>query len=285
MNRNLSQSELSKNVSFFMAMPAFVWLILLLYVPLFLIIGLSFIRKGIISFWPEFTFENYLTFFDSIYYTILWRSLMLSFVTTIVCLLCAYPIAYFLVLRACRWKNVLLYLLALPFGVNFVILAYAWFFILEKSGLINSMLLTFGIINHPIQLLNTPLAIYIGMIYCYLPFMVLPIYAVLEKLDLGLIDASLDLGASRWTTFWRVIIPQSMSGIQTGFFMVFIPTFGEYVVPALMGGGKYMYVGGLIAHYFLMLRNLYLGTAFTCLSSIVLLIVALLIYWRFRKFR
>jgi len=283
MNRDIENTEVSTNVSFFMALPAFVWLLIFLYIPLLVIIGLSFIRKGVISAWPDFTLSNYFTFFDSLYYSILVRSLLLAFVTTAVCLLCAYPIAYFLALYARRWKNMLLFLLALPFGVNFVILAYAWFFILEKNGLINSILTTLGIISTPIQLLNTEFAIYVGMIYCYLPFMVLPIYAVLEKLDLRLIDASLDLGATRFATFWRIILPQSMPGIQTGFFMVFIPSFGEYVIPALMGGGKYMYVGSLISHYFSVLRNLPLGSAFTVFSSIVLLIVSLIFYWRFRR--
>ena len=113
--------------------------------------------------------------------------------------------------------------------------------------------------------------------------MVLPIYAVLEKFDLRLVDASLDLGATRFTTFWRIILPLSMSGIQTGFFMVFIPAYGEYVIPMLMGGGKYMYVGTLISHYFLVLRNLPLGTAFTCFSSIFLLILSILVYRWFKK--
>lgn len=266
-----------------MAMPALVWLILFLYIPLIFIVSLSLIKKGTISIWPELTFDRYLTFFDSIYYTILWRSLLLALTTTIICLLCSYPIAYFLALKARRWKNSLIFLLALPFGVNFVILAYAWFFILEKHGLINNLLRTLGIIQQPVQLFNSPFAIYIVMIYCYLPFMVLPIYAVLEKLDLQLIDASLDLGASRFTTFLHVTLPFSMPGIQTGFFMVFIPAFGEYIVPTLMGGNKYMYTGSLISHYFLILRNLPLGAAFTCFSSIVLLIVALLFYWWFRR--
>ncbi len=283
MSKDINNSELSKNISFFVAVPAFVWLLLFLYVPLILIIVLSFVKKGIATAWPDFTFINYLTFFDSLYYSVLARSMLLALVTTTVCLLCAYPISYFLALYARRWKNSLLFLLALPFGVNFVILSYAWFFILEKSGFINNILIALGIISHPIQLLNTPFAIYIGMIYCYLPFMVLPIYAVLEKLDLRLIDASLDLGATRFTTFWRIVLPQSMPGIQTGFFMVFIPSFGEYVIPALMGGGKYMYVGSLISHYFSVLRNLPLGAAFTVFSSLILLAVTLLFYWRFKK--
>jgi len=188
-----------------------------------------------------------------------------------------------LALRAGRWKNILLFLLALPFGVSLVILAYVWFFILEKTGLINNLLLSLGLIKHPIQLLNTPFAIYIVMVYCYLPFMVLPIYAVLEKFDVNLIDASLDLGASWVSTFFRVILPLSMSGIQAGFFLVFIPAFGEYVIPTLMGGGKYMNMGVLISHYFLVLQNLPLGATFTCFSSIVLLVVALLFYWGLKK--
>jgi len=283
MNRDINNTEVSKNVSFFMALPAFVWLLIFLYIPLGVIVALSFIRKSVVSIWPDFTWAHYLTFFDSLYYSVIVRSLTLSIITTAVCLLCAYPIAYFLALHAQKWKNVLLYLLALPFGVNFVILSYAWFFLLEKNGFINNILTSLGIISSPLQLLNTQFAIYVGMIYCYLPFMVLPIYAVLEKLDIRLIDASLDLGATRFTTFWRVVFPQSIPGVSTGFFMVFIPSFGEYVIPTLMGGGKFMYVGSLISHYFSVLRNLPLGSAFTVASSMVLLIVALFFYWRFRR--
>jgi len=282
MNKTL-RTTIEKNRSFFMAAPAFVWLLLFLYVPLLFIIGLSFIIKGGTALFPKIGLDNYLTFLDKPYFTILLRSLSLATVTTIFTLLCAYPIAYYLALRSKRWKNPMLFLLALPFGVNFVILAYAWFFVLEKNGLINNILVGLNLIKEPIQLLNTPLAIYIGMIYCYLPFMVLPIYAVLEKFDLRFVDASLDLGATRFETFWRIILPLSMPGIQTGFFMVFIPAYGEYVIPMLMGGGKYMYVGTLISHYFLVLRNLSLGTAFTVFSSFFLLVIAVLVYRWFKK--
>jgi len=283
MNKNIIKSQIIKNLSFFLSAPAIIWVLGFLYIPLLFTIAISFIKRWVAASWPEFGFDNYLTFFDSVYFTIIYRSLLLACVTTLVCFLCAYPIAYFLALRARRWKNFLLYLLALPFGVNFVILAYSWFFVLEKSGLINNILMAVGLINEPIQLLNTPFAVYLGMIYCYLPFMVLPIYAILEKLDIRLIEASSDLGATPFTTFFRIILPLSLPGIQTGFFMVFVPSFGEYVIPALMGGGKYMYVGSLITHYFIMLRNIPLGAAFTVFSSLILLIITLLVYWRFKQ--
>ena len=127
---------------------------------------------------------------------------------------------------------------------------------LGKTGLINNILLHLGIINQPLYLLNTPGAVYVGMIYCYLPFMILPLYTVLEKIDVRFIEASLDLGANRLQTFVRLIIPLSLSGISTGFFLVFIPVFGELVIPALLGGNKQMYVGTLISYYFLTTRNL-----------------------------
>jgi spermidine/putrescine transport system permease protein len=138
------------------------------------------------------------------------------------------------------------------------------------------------LIKTPLHLLNTPFAVYLVMIYCYLPFMTLPIYTVLEKFDIRLIEASLDLGATRFMTFLRVILPLTLPGISTGFFLVFIPSFGEFVIPALMGGSRYFFVGSLISHYFLIVRDLSVGAAFTSLSSIILLVVTLFFYYFFK---
>ena len=198
--------------------------------------------------------------------------------TALSCLAIAYPVAYFLALRVKRYKNFLLFLFTLPFWTNFLVLVYAWFFLLEYNGLINTLLMKVGFISQPLHMANSFFAIGIVMVYCYVPFMLMPLYAVLEKFDPRLIESSFDLGANSWQTFKKVVLPASLPGIRTGFFLVFVPSFGEFAIPALLGGSKYMFVGSLISYYFLMARNIYLGAAFTVLSAVVLALVSFGIY-------
>lgn len=273
------------NMSFFMSVPAFMWVLLFFYLPLMTIIGRSFFIKTNVSLVPVMSLEHYATFFDWTYFAIVKRSLLLALGTAIVCLIIAYPIAYFIARKVNRGKNVFLFFIMLPFSVNLLIQAYAWFFMLGKTGLINTILLKIGIISEPLHLLNSPVAIYVVMVYCYLPFMILPLYTVLEKIDVRFIEASLDLGATWKQTFTKVLLPLSVPGISTGFLLVFIPVFGELVIPALVGGGKQMYVSTLISYYFLTTCNLALGSAFTVVSSIVVLIVAFVLYRRLKKMR
>lgn len=279
------KTSFRENLSFFMSVPAFVWVILFFYLPLMTVIGRSFFIKTNLSLVPTVSLAQYATFLDWTYIAIIERSLLLAFVTALICLLIAYPVAYFIARTIKKGKNILLFFIMLPFSVNLLIQAYAWFFMLGKTGLINNILLHLGIINQPLYLLNTPGAVYVVMIYCYLPFMILPLYTVLEKIDVRFIEASLDLGANKLQTFVRLIIPLSLSGISTGFFLVFIPVFGELVIPALLGGNKQMYVGTLISYYFLTTRNLVLGCAFTVASSVTVLIVAFVIYRWLKKIR
>ena len=249
------------------------------------VIGRSFFIKTSLSLVPVASVAHYATFVDWTYVAIIKRSLILAFGTAFACLVIAYPVAYYIARHVKKIKNILLFFIMLPFSVNLLIQAYAWFFMLGKTGLINNVLLNLGIISQPLHLLNTPGAVYVGTIYCYLPFMILPLYTVLEKIDVRFIEASLDLGANRIQTFVRVIVPLSLPGISTGFFLVFIPVFGELVIPALLGGGKQMYVSTLISYYFLTTRNLSLGSAFTVTSSAIVLIVAYILYRRLKKIR
>jgi spermidine/putrescine transport system permease protein len=284
MNTKSFRALFFQESSIFLAMPAFIWVMLFLYLPLIGILGWSFVMHDQ-QHLPYLGLGNYATFFDIPFFMILKRSLILAFSTVISCLLIGYPIAYFLARKATRSKNILLFFLMLPFGVNILIQAYAWFFVLGREGLINTLFLTLGLINEPLSMLYTPVAVYIGMVYCYVPFMIMPIYAILEKLDQRFIEASMDLGASWFKTLRHVIIPLSLPGVSTGFFLVFIPVFGELVIPALLGGGRQMFVGSLISFYFLTTRNFAMGAAFTCLSSLVVMIVAFLVYWYFKRWR
>lgn len=261
-----AQNLLSPLRSFFWAIPALVWQILLLYIPLVFVLMHSFVDKG-----SRFTLAHYIELFDATHFIIIARSLGLATVTALICLVVAYPVAYFLAFHVSRLKNVLLFFLIIPFWTSLLVQLYAWFTILDKHGFLNFILQKLGILSEPYHLLNTPFAIYLVSIYCYIPFMIMPIYSILEKLDIRLREASLDLGATRWETFMRVTVPLSMPGIKTGFFLVFIPAFGEFVIPMLLGGGKQLYVGSLITHYFLVSRSSGMGAAFTWLSSMILI--------------
>lgn len=274
---------INKEQSFFMAMPALVWQILFLYVPAAVILGISVMGKFELAFWRYLTLEHYATIFSPMYFDIIVRSLILAVSNALICFLFAYPVAYFLAMRAQMWKNILLLLLILPFWTNFLVQVYAWFFILERNGLLNVVLLKAGIISTPLQIMNTPLAIHLVMLFCYLPFMIMPIYTSLEKINQKLLEASHDLGATDWQTFLRVTFPLSLSGVKTGCFLVLVPSFGEFVIPSLLGGGKTMYVGSLVSYYFIESRDIFLGSTFTCVSAFVLMIVVAIILLLFRR--
>jgi len=277
------KSKRAQEHDFAVALPAVLWQILFLYVPLCFIIYISFVKAINIFVLKNITFAHYKALLNPIYLSIIIRSVFLAFFNALFCLILAYPVAYFLALRAKRFKNVLLFLLVLPFWTNFLVQAYAWFFILDYHGFLNKVLLKIGIISTPLHILNTPWAIYIVMLFCYLPFMVLPIYSSMTKIDTFILEASSDLGATSWQTLGYVALPLSLSGIRTGFFLVLIPSFGEFVIPALLGGGKVMYVGSMISYFFLETKNVFLGSAFTVLSGACLIIVAVLIYLLFKK--
>ena len=256
---------------FFLMTPALIWQVLFFYIPIGLVIILSVLRTTPIGS-IHITLSHYVPFFARPFFAIIARSLVLAIVTSFLSFLFCYPVAYFISFCAKRFKRILLFCLVLPFFTSLLIQVFAWFFLLEREGVINATLLLSGIIREPLTLLNNNFAIYLVMIYCYLPFMIFPIYTILEKINPLLAEASSDLGASPWQTFLRITFPLSFPGIKTGLFLVFIPAFGEFVVPGLMGGNKQFYVGSLIVHYFLAAQNEYAGAAFTVISCFVLII-------------
>ena len=268
---------------FFIAAPAVVWQVMFMYVPLTFGLWQSFTRSdgGLFSF----TLENYRQLFALAYAKIIGRSLLLASGTSVACLLLAYPIAYYITMRARRHKNTLLFFFVLPFWVNFLVQVYAWFFMLENNGLINTVLLKLNLISNPIPMLNSMFAVYVVMVYCYLPFMIMPIYNTLDRFNRRLIEASKDLGASSLQTFWKITLPMSMRGIATGVMLVFIVSFGEYAIPVLMSGDKHIFVGSLISHYFLVTENAHLGSAFTCIAIAVVALASLLITLSFFRRR
>lgn len=264
--------------SFFWGIPAFLWQTLFFYIPLCFLLVTSFVKNLPHSEVTHFTLNHYAALFDSIYLIILARSFLLAVFTVCICLIIAYPVAYFLALRVQRFKSIFFALLILPFWTNFLLLVYAWYFLLENDGIVNHILLKLGIIAMPLHMINTYGAVCCGMLYCYLPFMLLPLYSTFEKFDEKLLEASRDLGATGWQTFTGVMLPLTMPGIQTGALLVFIPSFGEFVIPSLLGGDKNMYIGSVITHYFLTVRNVSLGAAFTCFSALFLVFCLFLLF-------
>lgn len=274
----MKKSFFSSNVSFFWGVIALIWQAIFFYIPLSFLVATSFVSFSPVVKSTHFSFVHYKEMFKLVYAFIFFRSLALACSTVAITLLLAYPVAYYVAIKVKRWKEVFFALLVLPFWTNFLLLVYAWYFLLENDGLINNLLLTLGIIRQPIYLMNSTFAVYIGMVYCYLPFMLLPLYSTLEKFNVKLLEASSDLGATYFQTFRKVILPLTWPGIKTGALLVFVPAFGEFVVPALLGGDKNMYVGSVITHYFLTVRNSSLGSAFTCVSITILLFLLFMFF-------
>jgi spermidine/putrescine transport system permease protein len=273
------QSLISQELSFLLAAPAIIWQLLFMVAPVLIIIYFSIAERR-----PDFlvTLTHYYAQCNVATIKIIGRSILFALATATTCLSFAYPTAYYLVFYVRRFRTLLLFFLTLPFWVNFLVQVYAWYFLLEYNGLINNMLLQLGFIEKPLLLVNSLIAIYVVMVYCYLPFMIMPLYSALEKIDKRLLEASADLGATPWQTFTRITLPLSLSGIRTGYLLVLIPSFGEFVIPSLVGGGKHMFVGSLVSYYFLVARNNAAGAAFTCLSGLALVAVALAIYGAIR---
>lgn len=261
-----------RELPFLFSLPALVWLLFFLCMPLAITLYFSVAGDGV------FSLDYYKKLCDLMHVRVIMRSLVLGLSTSFVCLLCAYPVAYFLAIKAGRWKNTLLALLMVPLWTNFLIQVFGWFFLIERNGLINVLLLKLGLIAQPLALANNMVVVFVVMVYCYLPFMIMPLYTMLEKFDVRLLEASADLGASVWKTFFTVTLPLTVSGIRTGLLLTFVLGFGEFAIPALVGGGKYMMVGSLIYYYFLVMRDNALGAAFTCASCLVLLLVSFFLY-------
>jgi spermidine/putrescine transport system permease protein len=262
-------------------LPNTLWLTLFFLLPLLVVLAYSFMQRatfgGIVV---AFTLENYSRAFDPLYFNALLRSIYIAAVTTVICLGVAYPIAYFLATRASRYRNTLILALMLPFWTNFLIRTYAWLTLLRtNTGLINSALLSLGLIDDPLPLFGNDFAIILGLVYSWLPTMILPIYAALERLDRRLLEAAADLYAAKFQTFCRVIWPLSLPGVAAGSILVFIPSLGAFVTPTLLGSGKSLMIGNLISNQFLTAQDWPFGSALSMLM-ITLMLVGTVCYFR-----
>lgn len=257
----------NKNLSF-AAYPYVVWSAIFIVIPLLLIVFFSFTSKVDGRF--VFSFENFQRLFEPIYFTVFIRSIWLAVLSTVLCLILGYPIAYIISKLPIKRRNMLILLFILPMWMNFLLRTYAWMAILGRDGLINTLLGYIGI--GPIKMLYTDGAILLGMVYNFLPFMVIPIYTVLIKIDKNLVNAAYDLGANKAQAFRKIILPLSIPGIISGITMVFMPAVSNFVIPSLLGGGKYMLVGNLIEQQFTTIGNWNFGSALSIFMMILILI-------------
>ncbi len=247
-------------------------MLMLFFMPLLIVAAYSLLTRGpyggVMLPW---TGEDYRRVFDALYAEILWRSVWIAAISTALCVLLGFPLALFIV-RSEKHKVLLLNLVMLPFWTSFLIRTYAWMFLLRDTGLINTLLLALHVIRQPLPLLFNTGAVILGLVYGYLPFVVLPLYATLERLDPSLLDAAADLGASPVTAVCKVVLPLSKPGILAGALLVFIPCLGAYLTPDLMGGGKTVMVGNLVQNQFTTSRDWPFGAAVSLLLMALVLL-------------
>ncbi len=259
--------------------PAGALLALTLVAPLAIVLIYSLLSRGAYGGVERpFTLENFTRLWDPLYGEILWRSIWIAAVSTLLCLVLAFPLALFIA-RAGPRKNLYLSLVILPFWTSFLIRLYAWMFLLRDTGLINTVLQSLHLIHDPIPMLYNSGAVILGLVYGFLPFMVLPLYATLERLDPTLAEASADLGARPWQTLWRVTIPLCAPGIRAGSILVFVPCLGTYITSDLLGGSKTILIGNLVQNQFTSARDWPFGAA----VSLALMAFAMVLLLMARK--
>ena len=252
--------------------PGLLYITVFMTIPVLLVLVYSFFRRGRFGgvVW-DFTLENYARAFEPVYVHVFAESLLIAGTTTVLALLIGYPTAYAIARLPDRWRTVALVLVVLPFWTNFLIRTYAWIVLLNSEGLVNRALVDSGLIAAPLGLLYTPGAVIVGLLYAYLPLVILPVYASVERLDRQLLEAATNLGASRVRAFLDITLPLTLPGAMVGAIFVFVPSLGNFVVPELLGGGKTVMVGNLIRDQFLETRDWPFG------AVLALFVIALLV--------
>jgi len=275
--------------------PSLIVLVIFFLFPLLIMFYYSFLQRGVYGgFEPienlkEYIIslrwlENYARAFDELYIPIYIRSLYIATLTTLICLLIGYPVAYYIAFFVKPERKILyLFFIIVPLWTSFLIRTYAWILILRDEGLLNLFLMKMGLIDKPLPLLYNEFSVLLGLVYGELPFMILPIYASLEKIDITLIEASKDLGADEFSTLKRVILPLTLPGIIVGVVIVFIPTLGSFIVSDLLGGAKSMLIGNLIQNQFMVARDKPFGSALAFVLSSFVMILALYLSQNFRR--
>lgn len=260
--------------------PLYLVTIVLVFLPLIYIVALSFLKKDVLwGVTNEWTLGNYRQMLDPVYLKTFVDSLKLAFATTVITTLLGYPFGYFMAKLPPRWRNLCMLLVVVPFWTNALVRIYGWMILLRAKGVLNTALMALGILSQPMKILYTYSAVLIGMVYSLLPFMILPVYNSVEKMDWSLVEASRDLGATAIEAFFTVTLKLTLPGVLSGFVLVFVPSIGLFFISDLLGGGKIMLVGNLIKNQLLQARDWPFGAAL----SVVMMLLTLLIILLYRK--
>ena len=231
----------------------------------------------------KLNWDNYgYLFSDNLYYKAGKNAVFTAFISTLLCLLIGFPMAYGIARSPTTWRSTLLMLVILPFWTSFLIRVYAWMGILKNNGLINNFLIWLGVINDPIPMMNTNFAVFIGIVYSYLPFMILPLYSTLEKMDLSLLEAAEDLGCRPWKAFLQITVPLAMPGIIAGSMLVFIPAVGEYVIPELLGGPDSLMIGRILSNEFFSNRDWPVASA-VAMAILIILVIPIVVFQHYQN--
>jgi spermidine/putrescine transport system permease protein len=272
--------DVKNRLRFWFLLPVWAWLIFLFLAPLVIVCAYSLLARGVYGGVElPWTLESYQRLMDPLYALILVRSIVLAASATAICLVLAFPLALF-ISRSTRRKNLYLHLVILPFWTSFLVRTYAWMFLLRDTGLVNTTLIGLGVLREPLPLLYNEGAVLLGLVYGFLPFMVLPLYATLERMDPALLEAAADLGARPWAAFFRVIVPLAKPGIWAGTVLVFIPCLGAYLTPDLLGGGKSFMIGSLVQNQFTTARDWPFGAALSLILMLLTVLALAIFYWR-----
>lgn len=267
-------------VKWMFILPIIIYTVFLIALPILYIIIISFFKSdsygGMIQ---TFTLQNYIELFDVVYLKIFLKSALIAIVTTIICILISYPFVLAVSHKSKKVQQVLMTLVMVPFLTNSLIRMYGWIVLLRKSGVINSLLLGIGTLEEPLSLMYNTFGIIVGMVYTLLPFMILPLYSSVSTIDKSLLEASSDLGASKWKCFKNVIFPQTVPGLFNGALMVFTPALGYFFIVDILGGGKLMILGNLIKNQFLTARNWPFGAAI----SVFLIVITYILISLYKK--
>lgn len=254
-----------------MAYPYVAWISIMVVAPMLLIVMYAFIVKGNDVTTFKFTLSNFTRFFsDSVYTDVLYRSLYVALLTTVICLLIGYPAAYIIAMAKPKHKAALVLLITFPTWINMLVRTYAWLGILQDNGIINSFLALFGV--GPIKMIYTDFAVILGMVYNFIPFMILQIYSSLDKMDKSYIEAASDLGANKVQCFTKVTLPMSLPGVISGITLVFLPAVSSFFIPKLLGGGQYVLIGNVIETQFLTAGDWSFGSAISLIMAIIIMI-------------
>ena len=254
-----------------MAYPYVVWIAIMIVLPMLLIVMYAFTKKGNDVTTFRFTLENFTYFFsDPIFIDVLERSLIIAVITTVICILLGYPAAYIIANANPKAKTMLVLLITIPMWINMLVRTYAWMGILQDDGVINTILGYFGIA--PIKMLHTSFAVVLGMVYNFIPFMILQIYTSLTKMDKSLLDAANDLGANKVQRFLKITLPLSLPGVISGITLVFLPAVSSFFIPKLLGGGQYVLIGNVIESQFLTSGNWNFGSAISLIMAIIIML-------------